>query len=78
MVSVHEYVSSPDREALRANLRPPYRVAEDARISDVLLQMREGGRHLAVVQGADGACLGMTTLDDILKRMVGAIVDEFD
>ena len=78
MISVHEYVSARDREGLRANMRTPYSVAEDARLSDVLLQMREGGRHMALIHSSNGACLGMTTLDDILKRIVGAIVDEFD
>lgn len=78
VVSVHEYVTAHDREALRRQMRPPYAVAGDARLSDVLLQMREGGRHMALVSSASGACIGITTLDDILKRVVGVIVDEFD
>jgi CBS domain containing-hemolysin-like protein len=78
VVSVHEFVTTRDHEALRANLRPPYSVPESARLSDVLLQMREGGRHMALIRRPDGACVGMTTLDDILKRLVGVIVDEFD
>lgn len=78
VLSVHEYVTAHDREALRVNLRPPYGVPEDARLSDVLQQMREGGRHMALIRRADGACIGITTLDDILKRLVGVIVDEFD
>jgi CBS domain containing-hemolysin-like protein len=53
-------------------------VAVDARLSDVLVQMREGGRHLAMIRDAEGRMVGMTTLDDILKRLVGVIVDEFD
>ncbi len=77
-VSVHEYVTARDREALRRNLRPPYAVAETAPLSDVLLQMREGGRHMAIIRDAGGRAIGMTTLDDVLKRLVGVIVDEFD
>ncbi len=78
VLSVHEYVTAPDLEALRRGLRAPYAVAASARLSDVLLQMREGGRHMALIHGPDGTCLGITTLDDILKRLVGAIADEFD
>ncbi len=78
IVSVHEYVTARDREALRRNLRPPYAVSADARLSDVLLQMREGGRHMAVIRDRAGTAIGMTTLDDVLKRLVGVIVDEFD
>ncbi|MDH4035927.1 MAG: hemolysin family protein [Candidatus Krumholzibacteria bacterium] len=78
VISVHEFVTAHDREALRRNLQPPYAVPENARLSDVLLQMREGGRHMALIRRPDGTCVGMTTLDDILKRLVGVIVDEFD
>jgi magnesium and cobalt transporter len=78
LLSVHEYVSAPDREALHESLREPFFVNEGDRISDVLVQMREGGRHMAMIRAASGRLVGMTTLDDILKRLVGAIVDEFD
>jgi CBS domain containing-hemolysin-like protein len=78
LLSVHEYVSAPDREALQESLREPFFVNEGDRISDVLVQMREGGRHMAMIRAASGRLVGMTTLDDILKRLVGAIVDEFD
>lgn len=78
ILSVHEYATSTDREALRAALRPPYVVPASAPLSDVLVQMREGGRHMAVVREANGEVAGITTLDDILRRLVGVIVDEFD
>lgn len=78
IVSVHEYVTAPDREALRDSLREPYFVAENARISDIMVHMREAGRHMVMVRDAAGNLVGMTTLDDVLKRVVGVIVDEFD
>jgi CBS domain containing-hemolysin-like protein len=78
VLTVHEYVTSTDREALRANLRAPYAVPASAALSDVLVQMREGGRHMAIIRDGNGAVAGITTLDDILRRLVGVIVDEFD
>lgn len=78
ILSVHEYVTSTDREALRAGLRPLYVVSASAALSDVLVQMREGGRHMAVVRELGGDVAGITTLDDILRRLIGVIVDEFD
>jgi CBS domain containing-hemolysin-like protein len=75
---VHEYVTAHDRESLREALREPFWVSVDARLSDVLVQMREGGRHFAMIRDREGRTVGMTTLDDILKRLVGVIVDEFD
>ncbi len=78
ILSVHEYVTSTDREAMRNALRSVYAVAPSAALSDVLVQMREVGRHMALVRESDGEVVGITTLDDILRRLVGAIVDEFD
>jgi putative hemolysin len=78
VLSVHEYVTAADREALRDNLRPPYVVAARAPLSEVLVHMREGGSHMAMIRDAGGAVVGITTLDDVLERLVGVIVDEFD
>jgi CBS domain containing-hemolysin-like protein len=78
ILSVHEYVTSSNREALRDSLREPYFVVENARLSDILAHMREAGRHMVMVRDTHGNLTGMTTLDDVLKRLVGVIVDEFD
>jgi CBS domain containing-hemolysin-like protein len=78
ILSVHEYVTTPNRQTLLDNLREPYVVAENARISDIMVHMREQGRHMVLVRDAAGQLTGMTTLDDVLKRLVGVIVDEFD
>jgi putative hemolysin len=77
VLSVHEYVTSADREALRAGLLPPYQIALDTPIVDVLLRMRERGRHMAMIRDDSGVVVGMTTMEDILERFVGAIADEF-
>jgi putative hemolysin len=78
VLSVHEYVTAPSRGQLLEHLREPYFVAENARISDIMVHMREQGRHMVMVRDAAGQVIGMTTLDDVLKRLVGVIVDEFD
>lgn len=78
ILSVHEYVTAPSRGTVLENLREPYFVAENARISDIMVHMREQGRHMVMVRDAAGHLIGMTTLDDVLKRLVGVIVDEFD
>lgn len=78
ILSVYEYVTSTNREVLREALREPYFVAETARISDILVHMREAGGHMVMVRDVRGGVAGMMTLDDVLKRLVGVIVDEFD
>jgi CBS domain containing-hemolysin-like protein len=78
ILSAHEFVTSTSRDTLRETLREPYFVAENARISDILGHMREVGRHMVMVRDSAGNVVGMTTLDDLLKRLVGVLVDEFD
>lgn len=77
VMSVHEYMSAGDPARLRDNLIPPYAISVDTPIVDVLFEMRERGRHMAMVTDAAGVVVGMTTLEDILERFVGAIADEF-
>lgn len=77
VMSVHEYVTAADREALRDSLIAPYRVGLDTPAVNVLLRMREQGRHMAMLQDSTGAIVGMTTMEEILERFVGAIADEF-
>lgn len=77
VMSVHEYLTSPDSEALRDGLAAPYRIALETPIVDVLLRMREQGRHMAMIHDTRGAIVGMTTMEDILEPFVGAIADEF-
>jgi len=77
VMSVHEYMTSPDPSSLRDQLAKPYVVSLTTPITDVLLRMREQGRHMAIVEDESGRTVGMTTLEDILERFVGAITDEF-
>jgi len=77
VLSAHEYMTAPDRAALLAGLRRPDQVSPDAPLSDLLRRMREFGRHMVMIEDDSGTIAGMTTLEDILERFVGAITDEF-
>jgi CBS domain containing-hemolysin-like protein len=39
--------------------------------------MKNQGCHMAMIKNEEGTTVGMTTLEDILERLVGAISDEF-
>ncbi len=53
-------------------------VPVDAALEDALRTMRRSRRHLAVVQGEDGATVGLLSLEDVLEALVGDIQDESD
>lgn len=56
----------------------PYFVKADMMIDDLLTQMSNHRRNLAVVKDADGKILGIVTIEDILEELVGEIYDEDD
>ncbi|MFD0259087.1 hemolysin family protein [Kitasatospora indigofera] len=52
-------------------LRPIARVPADTPLDDVLTAMRRSGTHLAAAVAADGTPLGLVTMEDVLKELVG-------
>ena len=48
------------------------------RVSALLAEMRQMGRHLSIVRDVDGTILGLVTLEDLLEVIVGDIMDEHD
>lgn len=78
MLSAHRYVTARGREDVRDPLLPPYLVSLDEPVVNVFQEMSGRGGHMAMIQDERGVIVGMTTLEDILERFVGAIVDEFN
>jgi len=58
-------------------MEEPYEVGIDAPVSEILVRMRQQGCHMAMVRGPAGDVVGMTTLEDVVERLVGAMSDEF-
>ncbi len=58
-------------------LRPSYRIAPEAPLSDLLQAFRQG-HHLAVVADSFGRTQGIVTIEDAVEAIVGDISDEFD
>lgn len=58
-------------------LEDPYEVSVDTPVSEILVRMRQQGCHMAMVRGRDGGLVGMTTLEDVVERLMGAMSDEF-
>lgn len=56
----------------------PYYVDFDEPIDEVLTEMSNHRRNLAIVRGNDGKIAGIITVEDILEELVGEIYDEDD
>ncbi len=74
---IREYRKNADVD-VRSLLIPPFCVNPDAKIDDLLSEMRQYKCYLAMVADADGHTLGLITIEDFLEELVGEIWDEDD
>ena len=72
-----EYRKDP-KVKLRSIIHPPFVVRDTAKIDDLLTDMRQRKRHMAIVQDENKQTLGLVTIEDILEELVGEIFDEED
>ena len=77
--SVHD-VAVGDRGTTTVDrlMAPAPAVPEGRDLDDLLLELREGGTHLAIVVDEHGGTAGIITLEDVLEELVGEIDDEHD
>jgi CBS domain containing-hemolysin-like protein len=59
-------------------MAPLLAVPEARDLDELLVELREGGQHLAAVIDEHGGTAGIITLEDILEELVGEIDDEHD
>lgn len=63
---------------LRSVMKPPYFVRKDAKIDDLLTDMRQHKLQVAMVLDDHKKVVGLVTIEDILEELVGEIFDEED
>jgi magnesium and cobalt transporter len=64
--------------SIEAILRPLLFVVPQVPVLDLLLQMREGRTHMALVVDEYGGIDGLVTIEDLVETIVGDISDEHD
>ena len=72
-----EYRKNP-KVKVRALVSQPYFVTEEAKIDDLLTDMRQHKHHMAIVRDKNKKITGLVTIEDILEELVGEIFDEED
>lgn len=63
---------------LRNMLTSPYFVREDAKIDELLDDMRQHKHHMGIVVDEHKKMVGLVTIEDFLEELVGEIFDEED
>jgi len=69
---------SPGSTRLRHIMRDVLVVPETKPVADLLVEFKERRRHLAVVVDEFGSTVGVVTVEDVLRQIVGEMEDEYD
>jgi putative hemolysin len=77
ILSIKNVLTFASKRSRRLELETPYVIPLDEPMAEVLFEMKEKGCHMAMIQDDAGTIVGMTTLEDIIERIVGEIADEF-
>jgi putative hemolysin len=73
-----EHVNQDETFGWQSMVREPFFVPETKKIDDLLREIQQNRKHLAVVVDEYGGTCGIITLEDIVEEVVGDITDEFD
>jgi CBS domain containing-hemolysin-like protein len=65
-------------EHIDSVIRPVLWVPDSKPADDLLREMQQSRKHIAVVVDEYGGTAGLVTIEDILEEIVGEITDEFD
>lgn len=73
-----EHLNQDETFGWQKLVREPFFVPETKKIDDLLREIQQNRKHLAVVVDEYGGTCGIITLEDIVEEVVGDITDEFD
>ena len=73
-----EHLNQDSDFGWQSMVREPFFVPEGKKIDDLLREIQQNRKHLAIVVDEYAGTAGIITLEDIIEEVVGDITDEFD
>lgn len=78
VVYAKDLLGLENSERVADYLRQALFIPGEKKVSDLLVQMQEEYKHLAIIVDEFGHTLGLVTLEDLVEEIVGEIHDEFE
>ncbi len=75
---LHENPSSMDGMQVSQVARQAIFVPESKPVDDLLREMQQSSRHIAIIIDEYGGVAGLATMEDVIEEIVGEISDEYD
>lgn len=69
---------NPAGQSLRDLVRPVHFASPESKVAELLRLFVDQHEHMAIVRDAQGLCVGLITLEDLIEELVGEVHDEFD
>lgn len=63
---------------LKSLIREPLFITRNEKVDVVLKNMQLNNKHLAIIKEPNGVIEGLVTLEDIVEKLVGSILDEYN
>ena len=75
---MHIYIINNENDDIKQFIREPLFVSGKDNIDEIFKSMQLNNKHIAIVKNAEGKVEGMITMEDIIEKLHGNILDEFD
>lgn len=63
---------------IKSIVREPLFITRNEKVDTVLKNMQLNNKHLAIIKDPNGVIEGLVTMEDIVEKLVGNILDEYN
>lgn len=78
VLNIKDIIINNENDDIKQFIREPLFVSGKDNIDEIFKSMQLNNKHIAIVKNAEGKVEGMITMEDIIEKLHGNILDEFD
>lgn len=78
VLNIKDIIINNENDDIKQFIREPLFVSGKDNIDEIFKSMQLNNKHMAIVKNAEGKVEGMITMEDIIEKLHGNILDEFD